>query len=141
MKKSRVQFRHTWNYNYKLDTGYEENHSPSMTVPGESYSIQDLIQKHTSGIPVPVFHQGEYDDEPEHDDYDKRELMNADIVEQNEAIQEAQEKIEQAKEAIKKATDENNATKERTAQLEEEATKEKASNNSTIQEVEKQENE
>lgn len=56
------------NYDYK--NRYKEPGSKdSKTIQGEGYTIQDLLQKHASGIAPPVQLTGEYDDEePDLDD-------------------------------------------------------------------------
>lgn len=45
----------------------EVNNLPSMTVPDMVLSLQELISKHTQGVPVPTF-QGYYENDQESDD-------------------------------------------------------------------------
>lgn len=57
-------YRKAIDYDYVLQKG-EVNHSDSLTVPDESYSIRDILEKFTCGIAPPVMRNIEYDE----DDY------------------------------------------------------------------------
>lgn len=137
-KKYRV--RTQFNYNDKLDTGKEVSTLPSLTVPDESFTIPELIQKHTSGIPINVERQGQFDDDPTHEDHDKQELLQMDLAEKEQIIKQNLQEIGRLKEVVKKQADdkEQSATKERKAEQSEKEAKEKTTEkNTSIQEVEK----
>jgi len=109
MKKYRI--RTQYNYDWKKDTKFEETEGPSMTVPDESYTIKELVQRHSQGLPAQVGLNGEYDEDPTHEDHDKRELINLDLAEKQEIIE--QQKLLQ--EELKKSMELKKANKKKAA--------------------------
>lgn len=58
-------------YNFKTDSLHlEKVTGESETVQGDSYTIQELMQKHTQGIMPPVGKQPYYDENPDIDNPD-----------------------------------------------------------------------
>ena len=106
MKKKRIEVLNHFNYKSKQGSSYENCTGSSMTVPGESYTIQELIKKHTSGIPVNVEIRGEYDEDPTHEDFDKREVQNMDLVDKEEILQQNLDKISNKKIEIQQKREE-----------------------------------
>jgi len=66
MKKKIPTYRTPSNYHLHPRV-YEKNDDPSMTIPGESYSIRELLEKQTQGIMPPIHRQQIYDENPTFD--------------------------------------------------------------------------
>lgn len=100
-------------YNYKPGKQNETPKGVSVTIPGETYTIRELLKKHTRGIlPPDIIRQGQYSDEQEFDSPDLQKLHRSDINDKTAQInelkktqkileQEHQNKIKQHKKAIK----------------------------------------
>lgn len=139
MKRKEKRFRNQYNYDPKIDTGFSEYKEQSMTVPDESYSIKDLLKKHRSGIPVNVERDGQYDDDPDHDDIDRTELLNMDLAEKAEILEQQKELQQAVKDRIeenKKAKAAKNELNEKRTEPEKET---EISEKPSIQEEKKQE--
>ena len=55
-------------YNFALtDPGIEHPTGESLTIPGQSYTVRELLEKFTTGIPLDLFRQGVYDQDEEPD--------------------------------------------------------------------------
>lgn len=50
---------------------YEENNSPSQTVPDDCLTIRDLFERYKRGDVLHIRHDGEYEDELTDDDLDR----------------------------------------------------------------------
>ena len=81
----------------------EVSKGTSVTVPGESYTIQELFQRSQSGIDLPVRNQY-YGDDSSLDDHDLEKINSLDLVEQEIALQQASQVIEKAKQKKEPAT-------------------------------------
>jgi len=57
---------------------------PSKTIKGESYTIQELIEKHTAGIRLPIDRQPIYMDDASHEDIDLEKAYTLDNVDKAE---------------------------------------------------------
>lgn len=92
-----------WN-NYKITRG-EVFTNPSMTVPDESYTIQEILEKYSRGINLNIERQGEYDNSDDFDIIDQRQLVKdyADIPE----VVYLQNEIKKEKLSKRKGKDEN----------------------------------
>ena len=67
-------------YNWTSPKG-ETNNSPSKTVQGESYTIKELLEKHSTGLMPPVGLEPQYDtEEPTHDDSMLLRKQNLDLT-------------------------------------------------------------
>lgn len=71
------------NYDYR-DHKKPANTDPSMTIPGESYTIRELIKRHSQGMTDNNQHHGEYQEEVDHNDPDIQKLQRIDMVDRNE---------------------------------------------------------
>lgn len=76
----------------------EINNDPSDTIPGQSYSIKELLQRALRGQEIPSY-RGDYDDEPslDHDPLNQDSLDLVDLQPMMSELHDLQEK--QAKEA------------------------------------------
>ena len=81
----------------------EHSKGQSLTIQGESFSIQDLIKKYAGGIHPEVQRKEYFDDDVTHDDYDMEELRNADLVDQQEVLKKQSDKQKLFKEQEEKA--------------------------------------
>lgn len=64
-------FYFMFNTPYKFvleDSMMEHNNEPSLTVPDMSYSIKEILQRFTSGQPLPIDQGLSFDDESDFDD-------------------------------------------------------------------------
>jgi len=86
--------------NYVQEKG-EFNDSPSMTVEGEAYTIQELYERSAGHLKEENIRQEIYDDDPTHDDVDYNEIRNADLTEKQEALS---NEIEKDVQRVKKKT-------------------------------------
>lgn len=63
-------FTTPYTYALHVEQGFVEfNDEPSMTVPDQSYTIRDLIDRFTRGIAPPVGQDGLYSEEDELEDF------------------------------------------------------------------------
>lgn len=91
-----------WN-NYKPIPG-EYFSNPSLTVPDESYTIQEILEKYSRGINLNVERQGSYDNSDDFDIIDQRQLVK-DYSDIEEVVLQ-QNEIRKAKEARRLVKDE-----------------------------------
>lgn len=80
---------------------YEANDMPSMTIPDQSMTVREIIDRHTRGIPfeagkVPVYNEDEY----------WPEYKKMDLTEREELKQKAQDTIDNYRKQSKKQKDE-----------------------------------
>lgn len=59
--KQRFKFKTAWNYDYRLVRA-EYNSSIDETVQDDSYSVQELMQKHARGLNLDIYRRGTYDE-------------------------------------------------------------------------------
>lgn len=55
----------------RISSFYEENTSPSQTVPDDCLTIRDLFERYKRGDVLHIRHDGEYEDELTDDDLDR----------------------------------------------------------------------
>ena len=56
-------------YDFIMSDDFKETpKGKSMTLPNESYTIKEILQKFTSGINLPITRNGEFDDNPDLND-------------------------------------------------------------------------
>lgn len=55
----------------RIPSFYEENTSPSQTVPDDCLTIRDLFERYKRGDVLHIRHDGEYDDELTDDDLNR----------------------------------------------------------------------
>lgn len=89
MKQHKIEFQN--NYNYTEEKG-EVNTEPSMTVQEDSFSIQQLMERHLAGMPLEGKQIMDFESQDE-DDLDLEQFNRMDLTEKDEIIREMQEKI------------------------------------------------
>lgn len=65
----------------------------SETIPDMSYSIKDIIEKYTQGIPLPVLKNGSFDNVDNFEEIDVTNDPNLDLSEATAIYQQMQSKI------------------------------------------------
>lgn len=92
----------TNHYNYKPGRGNEVPQGVSLTVPDQSYSIRDILEKYTRGIAPLVAKEPIYDDDPDINNPDPLENP-LDITDVQEALNNTNERIALNKSKLAKA--------------------------------------
>jgi len=108
--------------NYKRDK--ETPDSVSMTVPGESTPIREMLRRHAGGIiDISKERHGYYgEEEPDHDDPDMEKIARSDIFDQQNAIEKTVEmEIDKAIEAKKSSKKEKQNEEATTDEVHEES--------------------
>lgn len=67
-------------FNYNGDRGERNNGLASMTVPDQSYTVRELLQKFTSGGMPDVAKVPQYEEDPDFDDIDPTRLPDFDLA-------------------------------------------------------------
>lgn len=88
----------------------EKKFGKSLTLPDQSYSIQEMLEKFVRGIPVPTATLGGFDDEPDMDNIDPSRLGDYDLVTLVEMRDEFSELIDGIQAAIKTKSNEPDPT-------------------------------
>lgn len=107
---SKLKIRHKGNFKLRK-SDIETPKGVSITQVGETYTIQELIAKHTRGIlPMHISKEPVYDDEPTHDSLDREKFHRSDIELKNEVVEqqrnifhELEEKAKPKEKPFKKA--------------------------------------
>jgi len=100
-------------HNWELSIDDKEiNLSPSKTIQGESYTIQELLKKHASGNMPDIERNGVYQDDENIDSMDMEKYQRLDLADRQRIASQNAESIIQKEQAIKakhakKATSEN----------------------------------
>ena len=96
MERIRTPYKYR---NYKRDK--ETPDSVSMTVPGESTPIREMLRRHAGGIiDITKERHGYYSEDPDHDDPDFEKIARSDIFDQQNALEQTVEmEIDKAIEA------------------------------------------
>jgi len=58
----------------------EKKFGKSLTLPDQSYSIQEMLEKFVRGIPVSTATNGGYDDDPDMDNIDPSRMADYDLT-------------------------------------------------------------
>lgn len=77
----------------------------SVTVPDDSYTVSELLKKHSQGLALNIQKLGQFDDlgDDEYDSEDMNQFQNLDLAERKEKADKARRHIDNVKEAQKKA--------------------------------------
>lgn len=88
-KKRNIQIS-TW-LDYRFGKQHTEfNFGESVTVPGESMSIHEMLRRHGSGlIDSSAYRTGHYDDDPDYDDIDMNQVKDLDLFEKEEILRDS----------------------------------------------------
>lgn len=70
-----MKFRTPYNYDHTLEK-YESDFGPSITVPDQSLTVREILDRFVSGIAPPIFQDGSYDDDADFDDDDIRSFVD-----------------------------------------------------------------
>lgn len=93
----------TW-YNYKLNKeGMEKNGLPSETIPGQSYTIRELLEKFTHGVSPAVAKIPTYDPDQGFDDVDPTSAPDFDLADVTILLEDIKQKQSERSEQIKQA--------------------------------------
>lgn len=89
-----------------VKTGYkpkpEQQETPkgvSLAIPDDSYTVRELLQKHTQGIDPAIARIPYFDEDVDHDSLDKTKEL--DLFEREELLQQNKNYIQQQEEKIK----------------------------------------
>lgn len=109
MKKRKYNITNQFNLN-NLNVPGEINEGPSLAIPGEAYTIRELLEKYTNGVMPDIHREGQYDEEPDIDNPDmfrKPDLDLSDLDLMETIVQTTQQQVEeQAKQAeLRQKTD------------------------------------
>lgn len=78
--EQKFKIANTLNYQFKKQTG-EVNNKPSMTIPDQTMSIREILDRYARGLPieagkVPIYDGEEYSPDPRYMDLaDRQEYM------------------------------------------------------------------
>ena len=123
------------NFDPETDIRKEVIPPETLTVPGEAYSIADLIRKSANGLQMDVIRDARWDDDDiTHDEYDKRELANMDLAELAQVQLSNLERIE----AIKSEMEEKTEQQARQNQINEQAIQDNSNQKNNASEEQKQ---
>lgn len=64
-----MRFRHAYNFELN-DSSMTSNDEPSMTIPDESYTVQELFRRFAAGIAPPVSQNPHFELDENSDDFD-----------------------------------------------------------------------
>jgi hypothetical protein len=76
----------------------EINNSPSLTVPDQTLTIRELLQRHTRGLPMPSHKLGE---PMYNEDFELPDMKTLDLVERDELKMKIDEQITENQQTIK----------------------------------------
>lgn len=109
-------------YNYVNDPliSHEHPRGPSITVPNEAYSIEELFRRHASGTAPDILRDPIYTDVEDFDTPDFEKVGKMDPVDQTAVLQHIKQKQADRQEIIDKKSAEYNASQEAKKQAAEE---------------------
>lgn len=82
MKQAKLKIRYKFNYQLSKND-LEVPTGVSQTIAGETYTIRELMQKHTRGIlPEGIIRQGIYGEDQDHDSEDLQKVKQMDLYDQ-----------------------------------------------------------
>lgn len=121
VKKSYKEITHQSNYNRirsKKDFEVKPKNDVSLTVPGQSYTVRELLRKHIAGIHPAIGKIPIWDEHPTFDSWDAT-IGEFDLVDAQEmamALEERKNEILEARERVKRS--EKKSIDEKLAELE-----------------------
>ncbi|AXL14916.1 hypothetical protein [Microviridae sp.] len=118
-----IKIVRNWSYKHGPNNMERKSSSPSLTIPNETYTIRELLAKHTRGIAPNIARQGHWQDDASFDSPDFNKLNGLDIVDKHQisinnqldidSIIKEEEEKKAAIEAEKKKAQESAAIDER----------------------------
>lgn len=107
----RARFRSTNDFKLK-PTDMEQPKGKSLTVPDDTYTVQELLERHARGLPL-AGRAGEYLEDSDIEDDDLEAYNRMDITERHERAEEAGLRIRTEKQAKEKKAKEEAETEQR----------------------------
>lgn len=89
-KKKQIQFRTA--YNHPQDH-VQISDPDSVTIPGQSFTIQQLLLRQKQGIPMDIFYHPEYDPNPSLDGIDREQFARMDLTDREAVISAQAERL------------------------------------------------
>lgn len=80
--------KYTFDHKQRFETLTDE----FLTAQDESFTIKEILEKFTSGQPLPIAHTAYYDDEPDYDNIDPQ-LLDLDISEVHQLLNETNQNL------------------------------------------------
>ncbi len=118
-------------YKFKLKKEHMEvNKLPSRTIQGDSYTIKELLEKHTTGILPEIERKGQYPESVNFDDIDYSKVVQMDIVDQQYIKTNVQITLDQM---IEDVENEQKQQQKQTKEVKDETTTETKSNDDHAQ--------
>lgn len=100
-KEGDVKFNTPYNIDQSIPVG-EVNNLPSLTIPNETYTIRELLEKHTRGVMPDIAMEGTYgEEEPDFDSPDLNQIHQMDLYDVQEHLTKTKKLIEQLDENYK----------------------------------------
>ncbi|AXH73310.1 MAG: hypothetical protein [Microviridae sp.] len=102
-----ARYRSTKDFKPKKSDMEQKNTQPSLTVPDDSYTVQELLTKHQNGLSLGIQRLGNFDldNDEEHEAIDMNQYQQLEKTEREQIVAENYERRESAK-AHKKRQDE-----------------------------------
>lgn len=91
-----MKFKTPWNEVPSRNRG-ESNYGPSMTIPDQTMSVAEIMQRYARGLPIEGAKVPLYDE-----DNDMPDINRLDLAERQEMIQQAKDELADIKERHKK---------------------------------------
>lgn len=84
-------------YNSKeCPRGYETPKGVSQFVPGQCYTIKEILERFTLGMAPPVYHPGAFDENPDFESWDETQAPDFDLADFTQLSAELEEKQKQS---------------------------------------------
>ena len=75
-------YRRPANYQFgQFDKDMETKREPSLTVPDQSYTVREILEKFTRGLPLDVVQEGSYDEIEDFSGYEPEKAIDLTDVE------------------------------------------------------------
>lgn len=110
--KEYTAFQTSSNYN-PIQQHETPSQLPSLTVPDMSYSIQELLDKFTTGIVPPVARNAQYDEDADFDNYDETRDGDFDLADATRLKQDLEERHQKRMKSINELESRKKAEKEK----------------------------
>jgi len=92
-----------------LPSHSETNNSDTITVPGEAYTIRELLEKHTQGIYPQIAKEPQYEENPDFENIDITKNPDFDLTDASEMKQSMLQKLEEQEQKLATEAEEKRA--------------------------------
>lgn len=123
----KIRTHHNYDHN---ENRKKPNTDPSLTIPGESYTIRELIKRYDAGLIDKNQHIGEYQEDVTHDDPDIQKIAKIDRVDRQMLTDQNKEAITNLRTKIQSKVNDKakiKAIEEEKAKIDKQVPKEKVS--------------